>query len=429
MTPVASAEITRVGQQSGLTDCFWLATVSPKTFNMLIPDSAVTYWLAQYKLPAGAKLSLHGQFPFARHMSFNSYNADGMPVDRLNDVMIQAQGNVANPYQAGALRQGPRQDYVVDVMAASDQQLRNADAERSGNTLFSQSASGVHQLWYRVYVADQGKDNKGGVALPVPVMTLADGQQLSGQDLCRQTVVPEGVLRDLRLPAETVKQIYAIPGASSPAHPAQNPPHWNAFFNPALSVTNALIGTPYENLRSKQDETRRGGFYSTLDNTYMSAYIDQRLGQVLVIQAKAPATPHTYHNTVVMQAAQLRYWSLCKYRSLADTAVDSCLYDEQVPVDKDGYYTIAVSTAGNRPSNANEACGVAWLDWGSAGDGIGNSAGGFLAYRHMMPSPEFYAHSLFATKNPGDEESVLAEYFPRSRYMSRADFEKTACKK
>ena len=32
-----------------------------------------------------------------------------------------------------------------------------------------------------------------------------------------------------------------------------------------------------------------------------------------------------------MEAANLRYWSLCKYRSLADTAVDSCVYDEQVP--------------------------------------------------------------------------------------------------
>ncbi|MES2102897.1 MAG: hypothetical protein V4634_02680 [Pseudomonadota bacterium] len=428
VTPIATADIEQTGQKSGLTDCFWLATVSPKTFNILIPDSAVMYWAAQYRLPQGATLSLRGQYPFARHMSFNSYNADGMPVDRINDVMVQAQDKTGNPYQAGAARQIANRDYLVNVVNGGEQQLKNADGLRPANTLFTQSDSGVHQLWYRVYVPDQGKDSKGGVGLPVPVITLADGQTVSGEQLCRQMVVKDGVLRDIRLPVATVKQMYAIPGASSPAHPAQNPPRWNAFFNPALSATNVLIGTPYEKLRGRQGATRRGGFYSTLDNTYMSAYIDNRLGQVLVLRAKAPTTPRTYRNTLTMQAAQLRYWSICKYRSLADTAVDACLYDEQVAVDKLGYYTIVVSSADDRPANATDVCGVAWLDWGNAGDGIGNPAGGFLAYRHMMPSTEFYPHSLFATKKPGDEESVLGEYFPKAVYMGKADFEKTGCR-
>ncbi|HTD04115.1 hypothetical protein [Undibacterium sp.] len=428
MTPIATAEIERVGQSSGLADCFWLATVSPKTFNILIPDSAVMYWVAQYRLPPGATLHLRGQYPFARHMSFNSYNAGGMPVDRINDVMVQAEGQAANPYQAGAVRQGVKRDYLVNVVAGSDQQMKNADGLRPANTLFTESDSGVHQLWYRVYVPDHGMDSKGGVSLPAPVMTMADGQTISGDQLCKQMVVKDAALRDIRLPTETVRQMYAIPGAGSPVHPAQNPPRWNAFFNPALSVTNVLIGTPYEGMRDKQDPTRRGGFYSTLDNTYMSAYIDNRLGQVLVLRAKAPTTPRTYRNAVTMPAAQLRYWSICKYRSLADTAVDACLYDEQVPVDQQGYYTIAVSKADVRPANASDACGVAWLDWGSAGDGIGNPSGGFLAYRHMMPSPDFYPHSLFATKKPGDEMDVLGEYFPKANYMSRADFEKLGCR-
>ncbi|MES2072649.1 MAG: hypothetical protein V4488_19975 [Pseudomonadota bacterium] len=428
VTPIATAELERVAQASGLTDCFWSATVSPTTFNILIPDSAVLYWVAQYRLPPGARLSLSGQYPRARHMSFNSYNAEGMPVDRLNDLMVQAATGSDNPYLPDASRQPAGRDYRVEIVAGSDQQLRNADGVRPANTLFSQSASGVHQLWYRVYVPDQGMDRKGGVALPAPLMTLADGQVLSGEQLCRQMVVKDGALRDVRLATETVKQMYAIPGAGSPVHPAQDPPRWNAFFNPALSVTNVLIGTPYQSLRDQQDATRRGGFYSTLDNTYMSAYIDDRLGQVLVIRAKAPSTPRTYRNTATMQAAQLRYWSVCKYRSLADTAVDACLYDEQVPLDRQGYYTIAVSKQEARPANASAACGVAWLDWGHAGDGIGNSSGGFLAYRHMMPSADFYPHSLFATRKPGDETAVLGEYFPHATYMSKAEFEKLGCR-
>ena len=40
----------------------------------------------------------------------------------------------------------------------------------------------------------------------------------------------------------------------------------------------------------------------------------------------------------------LRYWSVCKYRSVADGAVDSCIYDEQAPVDGAGRTLIVVST-------------------------------------------------------------------------------------
>src|SRR5437773_10403592 len=64
---IAEGEMARVGRQSGLTSCFWLATVSRSTFNILIPDSGVVYWVTRYRLPAGTSLSLRGQFPKARH--------------------------------------------------------------------------------------------------------------------------------------------------------------------------------------------------------------------------------------------------------------------------------------------------------------------------------------------------------------------------
>ena len=64
---IAEGEMARVGRRSGLTSCFWLATVSRSTFNILIPDSGVVYWVTRYRLPAGTSLSLRGQFPKARH--------------------------------------------------------------------------------------------------------------------------------------------------------------------------------------------------------------------------------------------------------------------------------------------------------------------------------------------------------------------------
>ncbi len=430
VTPMSAEQIARMSAQSSIpTNCFWGGTVSANSFNILFPDSGATYWAAQYKLPPGAKLYLQGEFTHGRHMSFTTYSAEGLPVDRLNDLMIAPEPDSVNPFLPGAQRDGKQRAYRIDLVEGGMGQVNVADGRSHGNRLFANASNGVQQLWYRVYVPDHGQDIKGGVALPEPVMVLADGQTVTGAALCKQIIVPEGEIRDVHLPVDTVHQMFALTGPSAPLHPAQNPPLWSAFFNPALSVTNVLIGTPYEALRAKMDMTRRNGFYGTLDNTYMSAYIDQRFGQVLVMHAKAPTTPHTYGNEKVMKPAQLRYWSVCKNHSLADTAVDDCVYDEQVPLDNHGDYTIVVSTAAQRPANARAECGVAWLDWGSAGDGIGNLAGGFLIYRHMMPSAEFYPQSLFATKKPGDEKAVLGEYFPQSTYTDRATFEQRGCVK
>ena len=190
-------------------------------------------------------------------------------------------------------------------------------------------------------------------------------------------------------------------------------------------LTRALVGTKFEWVRSLLSTKRSGGFYSTLDNTYMLRYVDDRYGDALVLRGKAPTTPHTVNGERRMDAGQLRYGSLCKYLSLNDTRVDGCLYDEQIPLDRDGNYTIVVSTPDHRPANATKECGVAWLPWGK-GDGIDNPHGGLLLYRHMLPADGF-KQSLFATRRPGDEARTLGPYYPESRYLSKAAFERSGC--
>lgn len=427
LEPISAAAVAKANQVSGLQHCFWAGTVSPTTLNILFPDSGVVYWVSQFKLPPGAKLALEGQYPHARHISFNSY-VGGAPVDRLNDLLIAPLPGASNPFQPGAARDASARGYRVSIAERGLTPGTPLDeASRAPNTLYVAQGEQLHQLYYRVYVADQGRDVQGGVALPEPVLTLADGQQLRGVAACQQVSVAEAAINDVRVPTAPLKTMMSLPGASSAYHPAQNPPSWNAFFNAPLAATSLLIGTPYEGIRQKMDASRRGGFFSTLDNTYMSTYIDNRFGDLLVLRAKAPSTPRTHGGEKTMQAAQLRYWSLCKYRSLSDTAVDACLYDEQVPTDAAGNYQIVVSTAAKRPANARTECGVAWLDAGELGDGIGNPHGGILLYRHMLPAADF-SQSLFATRKLGDEQSTLGEFYPQTRYMAKAEFEQRGCK-
>jgi hypothetical protein len=428
VAPYSAEEIDRVHAGKGLTDCFWVGTLNPQTFNILSPDRAVTYWISQFKLPAGARLELKGQYPYARYMSFASYNPVGQPVDGLADDSISPDAGSINPFLPGAKRQESSRDYTIAIQTRKlEAGVRVDETTRPANTLFVPTDAATYQVWMRVYAADAGRNALGGVALPKPVMTLADGTKVQGNTLCSNYVVKEGAVKDFRASKEGNKAMFGIPGAKAPYQPAQpGPMPWNGFFNPQFTVANVLINTPFAGLRTRMDTTRRSGFYGTLDNFYMSGYVDNRYGDAMVIQGKAPRTPRTFKGNATMDAnVDLRYWSFCKARSIADGAADACLFDEQVPQDANARYTIVVSTPETRPANATEQCGVAWMPWG-VGDGIDNPHGGYIIHRHMKPSKGF-AHSLWSTKVPGDEPTVLGDYYPAVNYQAKAAFEARGC--
>ncbi|RQO59807.1 hypothetical protein DBR47_10530 [Paucibacter sp. KBW04] len=426
--PYTAEEIARRHAGKGLSDCFWTGTLKSDTFNILSPDLGVVYWIAQFKLPVGASLSLEGEFPHARYLSFASYNPMGQPVDSLSDLLIRPAPGSSNPFLPGADRQAKQRQYTVALQPRDLQAGQRVDeAQRPPNTLFMPDEAGVYQLWMRVYVPDQGRDVKGGVALPRPQLRLASGHRLDGEALCRAIGVPEAAVRDYRSTAEGNRALFKIPGARAPYHPAQPAPvSWNSFFNPLHTLSNVLINTPFEGMRSRIDASRRSGFYGTLDNSYMTTYLDDRYGQTLLLRGKAPRTAVTWRGGPKMTGElDMRYWSLCKGRSIADGAVDACLFDEQVPLNEQGRYNIVVSSPAHRPANARAECGVAWLPWGE-GDGIGNPHGGYLIFRHLLPSPAF-AHSLAKVQKPGEERQVLGDYYPDLAYQDKAAFEARGC--
>ncbi len=428
VVPYSVEEIDRVHAGKGLTDCFWIGTLNPRTFNILSPDLAVTYWISQFRLPAGARLELKGQYPRARYMSFASYNPIGQPVDGLADDAIAPDAGSVNPFRPGAPRLGEQRNFSVAVQTRPMQAgVRVDEATRPANTLFVPTDEATYQVWMRVYAPDEGTGAAGGAALPRPVMTLADGSKVEGEALCRQYVVKENSVRDFRAGKPGLQAAFAIPGARAPHHPAQpGPLQWNSFFNPLFTLANVLINTPFEGLRARMDATRRSGFYGTLDNFYMTTYVDKRYGDALVIQGRAPRTPLTVKGAAALDAdVDLRYWSICKGRSIHDGAADACLFDEQVPRDGAGRYTVLVSAPEVRPANARAECGVAWMPWG-VGDGMDNPHGGYVILRHMKPSPQF-TRSLWSTKVPGDEAAVLGDYYPAANYESRAAFEARGC--
>jgi hypothetical protein len=145
------------------------------------------------------------------------------------------------------------------------------------------------------------------------------------------------------------------------------------FLNPKRLAEPFFRGTALQSQIATLPTTLTSGLYATPANAYVVGYASRLLGpdpgghNVLVLHAKLPTHPSTFARDRVNDSGgkQVRYWSLCNYGALVveigtgPVLMDGCLFDEQVPTDADGFYTVVVSLPEDRPANATAQCGVA----------------------------------------------------------------------
>ena len=141
-----------------------------------------------------------------------------------------------------------------------------------------------------------------------------------------------------------------------------------------------------------------------------------------MLRGKAPTTPKTLNGDAKMGDGDLRYWSFCSNQGFANTRVNDCVHDENVPVGPDGYYTIVVSRKSDRPRNAISQCGIAWLPMADDGDGAVDADVTVLQLRHMLGTGDF-KNAVQAINGHGSIAKDMGEYFPRGRYISTSAFE------
>jgi hypothetical protein len=102
------------------------------------------------------------------------------------------------------------------------------------------------------------------------------------------------------------------------------------------------------------------------------------------------------------------------------------LSDMQVPLDADRGYTIVICRPEDRPANATDENGVAWMDWGTKGEGLDDKHNrtdfGLVLFRFMYNNPS-WPHDPDKISEPGTEAEIMGPYFPRLSYTDKADFE------
>ncbi len=450
-------------------DRFWAGSTNPETLatsNINYPDEFAAYWGSSWTLglPEGAELVLHAQFPHARYMSFNTYNFNQPPTslgpnDSLYDVQIEPDPGSTNPYVPGQPRDGANRDYTVTVVSGA---APANPADRAPNTVYTGRESGLGvTLVYRIYLADGGTSVDGDAGLPQAELHLADGSVISGgSDICEALSVERlGGAQGLidvptyaRLRTKTLVNGVESDVPPPVTHPGVNPPRWERYFNYRYSLVGQFyqtypgFSTPLVD-RSTISAAATGGPLSNKDGYTMVTFGDRGFGQLLVIHGRAPTVPATYNGETTMGSGQVRYWSFCQNEFQSSRYVD-CLFDQDIPIARDDTYTIVTGDPMDRPFNAKRACGVAWLDWPTRGDGApdyvpggdprgipgtllppekgGRREMGMIAYRQLLPDPAF-SHGINGVALPGTEAAVLGDYMPTGEYVSKKEFESLAC--
>lgn len=289
--------------------------------------------------------------------------------------------------------------------------------------------SGLHVIMWRTFIPDRGLDLRGGVPLPEPVLTLADGTVQTGQQLCDTLTTEVRRFPDptaLLIPQDQYDKLRYQPGV--PAYfPARPRPEWRVQYNRDYLLA-LYSGPTYHPVVVDPPKGGQGGFFPNLDVQYMRAAVNRKLGKVVTFRAKMPTTPSTFGRDRFMKPrTEMRYVSFCSTESVLTTRVVDCVYDEEIPLRAGRRYTVVMSGTEDRPSNATARCGVAWVRWAPRGDGGKDRDFGWLQMRNMLPARSFH-HAIQDTRKPGDEQRVMGAYKPAGTYYrDRRAFEKLGC--
>jgi hypothetical protein len=393
-----------------------LTRFDPDTVNVAFPDDSAQYFSGTYQAVPGTRIRIQGQFPHARYMSFNVYDAAQRPLDALADIELRPDPGSKNPFAKGADRNSPARSYTAYM------EFGPTPKQRAPNTLYTGTGqNGLPNYGgtfiYRIYIPDRGRDISGGVGMPTVTLQGADGGP-----------APPSACGAFSRPGITgVNQgVAALDGFGSTGQTVfdRNPPKWRKFTNLFQAVadnfTDSDTTDPLFDLQRQLDLADRGGsggFLSNIHNAYLSANLGKAYGEVSVTRFRVPTFPDTRPGTSPMPGGQLRYWSICENDPATQRFI-ACANDDRAAVGADGFATYVVSTPSNRPANAVSRCGVNWLPFGP-------NARGVLIYRHMLPEFSF-AQSIQRAK-VDHEVATMGDYFPVSRYLSKAAYEKLGC--
>jgi hypothetical protein len=426
------------GQASGT--CFWGTSYTQETRNIIWPDSHTDYPVSIDTIPAGGKIVLHGRFPHARFFSLTTSSTLGTIRGHLYDVDIKPDHGSVNPYLAGANRNATHRSFTVTVVDQPDpgpgHELPNV---LYGGVTGQAPGAGPMLIVERVYLPDRGRDFTGGVGVPAAsYVGPGSPTAVTGQQACTDLATKPGAsnltnVNPILFPETRIQSLLAL--STSPEHPAVAKPVWYKYFNPNWLVAPYYAGTSDAKLIASLPLTGTG-LGANPANGYVFTWLDRRFGpkrnghNIAVLHGTLPTTPATYAGERKMQGGtELRYWSICNNQGLpSGQTTGPCLADEEVPINARREYTIVLSLPQDRPKNATDKCGVAWMNYGTAGDGYTRPDSTLLLLRNLTTTAHpAFPHAVQNVSTPAAVKSTMGAYLPSVSYTDAKQFQHHGC--
>lgn len=408
----------------------------------LWPDMQSTYFIGRLAMPVGSALTLNYAFPRARYFQFALYKAERGTFVSIGEALagdeIEPDPGSTNPFRVSADRLAERRSFTLRIVAAD---APREPSQRAPNTLYAGEGGGELMFVNRTYLSDQGSDGAGwgpasspleGRGLPTYSGTLADGTKLSATEVAKLFGRPiEGATKQPVTAEQWEDIVHAKtndPALDPSTAPARKDPKWEKYWNIRYSILGSF---------KKPEERAKIPYASAIDGggdpetQYMVVQLSRKFGPVYVMRGKMPTFANTYAGAggkglEIMPEAQTQYWSLVSCEAVPSGQIVDALTDMQVPLDKDGNYTIVYSRKEDRPTSATLKNGVAWIEWSPRGEGVEGPQNrpdfGMLMLRMIANSPR-WAQSPDKVTKPGEEEAAMGPYYPHGYYTTKERFE------
>jgi hypothetical protein len=356
--------------------CAWNVEQSSRTLgevNFAAPDTAAAYWGLRYVVQPGLTLTVRGQFPNARYMSFSTYDS------RFRSFTV-------NGVDSG----------IADYRIEPDHGGANPSPQPS--------APGA------TYTVTVRSDVKAGHANTLPLAPAGTDNGTSGYLILR-TYLPANGPSAVKLPTVTFSASSSAARTISPciSHNTELP----------VKVTRQGVrsGQPLPNQQPSTDFARfqasTASAFPNVDNAYLRYTLTPPpADQVLVVQGKAPAHP-----------GDVRYFSLCSYPAIFPAPVtrnqmpdgsddDGCRDDDETKLDVKGFYTYVVGTEAQR-AQIESVSGLTFVPLSAAHPQQNH----LLLLRNLLPNNNFNQaiQNVPPGSTPDQAAATMGEYYPRTR--------------
>lgn len=162
------------------------------------------------------------------------------------------------------------------------------------------------------------------------------------------------------------------PNLNVSTSPARAAGTWQKYWTFPYSIVDAFK-TPEALAKLNYQGAIDGG--GDPNTQYMLTLLLREFGPVYVLRGKMPALPNTIagpdgKGLAIMPDTLVQYFSIVSCEAPPSGRIVDGLADMQIPLDKDGNYTIVYSRRENRPTNATDENGVAWIEWSLRDEGL-----------------------------------------------------------